>query len=361
MNATISPITSQTRLGNLSGEDVHDRLREQAGDRKDGHVVGPSRRVDRHGVGHDDPGKIRVPEPLEAVLVQRSVRDEDPDVVGAVLLERLRSRDERAAGRRDVVADDCDLVAYPAGDLRHLDVAIAVASLVHDREARLDHLREADRVARAAGVRSDGDDAVPVQAEVAEVAREERQRGHVIDGDGEETLDLPGVQVHRQDPVGTGELEHVGDEASGDRLARLRLPVLPRVGEPRHDRGDPLRRRELRRLDHQQQLHQVAVDRLGSRLHDEDVGAADRLLVADVRLVVRKRLQLDVAELDVQVLGDPVGELRVRAPREDHQALLGTTLDPVPRLRLGRGRRHLEPREREISLRRASDGHTPPC
>ena len=45
-------------------------------------------------------------------------------------------------------------------------------------------------------------------------------------------------------------------------------------------------------------------------LDDEDVGAADRLVVAAVRLAVRERLELDLAELDAELLGD----LRARAP-----------------------------------------------
>ena len=132
------------------------------------------------------------------------------------------------------------------------------ARLVHDRELGLDHLGEALGLLGAAGVGRHRDDALAVQPEVAEVAREERQRRHVVDRDREEALDLAGVQVHRQDPVGAGDLEHVGDEARGDRLARLRLAVLARVREERDDRGDPLRRAELRRLDHQEELHQVA-------------------------------------------------------------------------------------------------------
>ena len=96
----------------------------------------------------------------------------------------------------------------------------------------LEHLGEADRQLRAPGVRRDGDDAVAGEAEVAEVPGEQRQRGHVVDRDREEALDLAGVQVHREHAVGAGELEHVGDEAAGDRLARLRLAVLPRVREP---------------------------------------------------------------------------------------------------------------------------------
>ena len=74
---------------------------------------------------------------------------------------------------------------------------------------------------RAAGVGRDRDDAVAGEAEVAEVLREERQRGHVVDRDREEPLDLAGVEVHRQHAIGAGELEHVRDEAARDRLARL--------------------------------------------------------------------------------------------------------------------------------------------
>ena len=65
---------------------------------------------------------------------------------------------------------------------------------------------------RAPGVRRDGDDAFAGEPQVAEVLREQRQGRHVVDGDREEALDLARVEVHRQDAVGAGQLEHVGDE-----------------------------------------------------------------------------------------------------------------------------------------------------
>ena len=68
---------------------------------------------------------------------------------------------------------------------------------------------------------------------VAEVLREHHQRGHVVDRLLEEALDLAGVEVHRQHAVGAGRLEHAGDEAGADRLARRGLLVLARVAEPR--------------------------------------------------------------------------------------------------------------------------------
>ena len=231
--------------------------------------------------------------------------------------------------------------------------------LVHEREVGIEHLGEANRLLGAARVGRDGDDVVAGQAEVAEVAREQRDRRHVVDRDHEEALDLPRVQVHREDAVGAGELQHVGDEARRDRLARLRLPVLPRVREQRDDRGDALGRGELRGLDHEEQLHDVLVDGLASGLHDEDVGAADRLVVADVRLAVRERADLGLAELDAELLRDALGEVGVRPPGEDHQALLRAALDPVARRRLRHDGR-FETGKDELRTR-AHGLHIPPC
>ena len=131
------------------------------------------------------------------------------------------------------------------------------------------------------------------------------------------------------------ELEHVRDEAARDGLAGLRLAILPRVGKPRDDCSDPLGRRELRCLDHQKQLHEVLVDGWTAGLHQEDVGAANRLAVAAVRLAVGERLQLDLSELDAQALGDSLREVRVRATGKHHEPLLRCQRDRVTGLRHG--------------------------
>ena len=57
---------------------------------------------------------------------------------------------------------------------------------------------------------------------------------------------------------------------------------------------------------------------LRARLHEEDVGAADRLAEADVQLAVRERLQLDLAEREAEMLADRVRQIRVRPPGEHH-------------------------------------------
>ena len=159
-----------------------------------------------------------------------------------------------------------------------------------------------------------------------EILDEHRHRGEVVDREVEEALDLTGVQVDGHDAVGAGRGEHVGDETRGDRLATFGLPVLARVAVEGRHRGDALRRRALRGVDHDQLFHQPVVDRVGVRLEHEHVGAADVLAVAAVDLAVRERRQRDVAERDVQVLRDLVGELGVAAARHQDEVLLGDEL-----------------------------------
>ena len=148
------------------------------------------------------------------------------------------------------------------------------ARLMHDREVRADRIGELERVLRTAGVGRNRDHTSARQSEITEVLREQRHRRHMVDRDREEALDLTRMEVHRQHAIGAGELQHVRDEPAGDRFARPGLAVLARIRKPRDNRGDALRRRELRRLDHEQQFHQVAVDGLAAGLDDEDVGAS---------------------------------------------------------------------------------------
>ena len=151
----------------------------------------------------------------------------------------------------------------------------------------------------------------------------------MVDRDVEEALHLTGMEVHREHAVGAGDLQHLGDELGRDRLARARLLVLARVREVGHDRCDALGGGELRGVDHDQELHQVPVDRLGARLHEEEIRPADRLAIAAVGLAVGEGLELDGPELDTDLLADPLGERPVRAAREEHEPLLRPALEPV--------------------------------
>ena len=171
-----------------------------------------------------------------------------------------------------------------------------------------------------------------------------RHRGEVVDREVEEALDLAGVQVDGDDAVGARGGEHVGDEARGDRLAALGLAVLARVSVERADRGDALRRRALRRVDHDQLLHEQVVDRAAVGLEHEHVGAADVLAVAAVDLAVRERREHAFAERRLQVLGHLVRQRRVSTAGHEDESLLGEHLHQASSSRVGRVSRAGTPR-----------------
>ncbi len=73
----------------------------------------------------------------------------------------------------------------------------------------------------AAGVGRDDDDVLRVAVEALAHVLDEHRRGvQVVEGDGEEALDLPGVHVHGHDARDAGRLDEVRDELRGDRDAR---------------------------------------------------------------------------------------------------------------------------------------------
>ena len=72
-----------------------------------------------------------------------------------------------------------------------------------------------------------------------QVAQQHRRRVDVVHRDVEESLDLVGVQIHRQHAVDADRRDHVGDHLRRDRHARRARPaVLARVAEIRNRRGD---------------------------------------------------------------------------------------------------------------------------
>ena len=94
----------------------------------------------------------------------------------------------------------------------------------------------------------------------------------------EKALNLGRVQVHRQHAVGPGAGNQVGHQLGRDRHAAFVLAVLPGVAEIGNHGRDPIGAGPLEALDHDQQFHQVLVDRRAGRLDDEHVAAANVLV-----------------------------------------------------------------------------------
>ena len=135
----------------------------------------------------------------------------------------------------------------------------------------------------------------------------QRQGGQFVHGDIEETLNLACVQVDGQESVGAGGGEEVGHQTGGNRYAGLVFfigPAVPVIG----DHGsDSARRRPFECVDHDQQFHEVVIDRVTGRLDYEDITLPDVLANLNKGVVVGEFEYLGLSQGDVQVLTHGLG------------------------------------------------------
>ena len=143
----------------------------------------------------------------------------------------------------------------------------------------------------------------------------------MVDRAVEESLDLVGMQIHGDDPVGTGGLEKVSDQPCRDRLAAAMFLILSGVGVERHHRGDPFGAAALEGVDHDQLFHEPGVQRRGMGLQHEGVAAAYRLVEPHEDLSIGEIARCLGGHMDIEFLGDLLGQLRVCSAGEQHQVL----------------------------------------
>jgi hypothetical protein len=78
------------------------------------------------------------------------------------------------------------------------------------------------------------------------------------------------MEVHGDDMVAPGRLQHIGDELGRDGSSALVFLILARVGEVRDDSSDAASAGSLAGVDHDEKLHEPVVDvARRSRLKDE--------------------------------------------------------------------------------------------
>lgn len=122
----------------------------------------------------------------------------------------------------------------------------------------------------AAGIGADDDDVLGAPV-LTNPTQHTRLGIEVIYGDVEEALDLRGMQVHGDDVVAAGGLQHVRDELGGYGGAALVLLVLARIREVGADDGNAPRGGGSAGMDHDEKLHEAVIDvARGGGLEDED-------------------------------------------------------------------------------------------
>jgi hypothetical protein len=133
----------------------------------------------------------------------------------------------------------------------------------------------------------------------------------------EKALDLRRMQVDRQHPVHPRRHQQVRHQLRRNRHPRAVLAVLPRIGEERHHRRDPLGRRPPRRVGHDQQLHQILVRRHPRRLDDEHIPPPHGFLIGHGDFAVRIPFDARRAQRHAHPRRDLLRQRPVRISREN--------------------------------------------
>lgn len=112
------------------------------------------------------------------------------------------------------------------------------------------------------------------------------------------------MQIHCDDVIAPGGLQHVRDEFCGDGRAGFILLVLSGVGEVWDHGGDAAGARGFAGVDHDEEFHEVVVDAAGGRgLEDKHIFVADGLGDGDGGFEIRGVLRYDLGELDTEADG----------------------------------------------------------
>ena len=216
-----------------------------------------------------------------------------------------------------IVEEDALLALHVADDVHDLALVGLFAALVDDGEVHAHLVGEGPAAGDGADVRGD-DDHIFRMLELGHVIFHEDGVGEqVINRDVEEALDLGSMEIHGQHAVRARGLDHIGDELRGDGVAALGLAVLAGIAEIRDDGGDAAGRSAAAGVDHDEQLHQVVVDRLAGRLDQEYIAAADRFIDRQGNLAVSKGGHGAVAQRQPQLAADALGK-RTVCVRAEH-------------------------------------------
>ena len=126
------------------------------------------------------------------------------------------------------------------------------------------------------------------------------------------------MQVHGQHPVDASYANHLGDKLGGNGDSRCPwTPVLARKSKVRNDGGNSGSGCSPRRVDHDQQFHQVLGRRGAGGLDDKRLPAADVLQYFDQYFAVAEAANLDFGERRMKNPGNVVREFWIRVAREN--------------------------------------------
>jgi hypothetical protein len=200
---------------------------------------------------------------------------------------------------------------------------ITSEALVDDRKIAIEAPGDGAGAQHAADIRGN-DHHLAVLEALLDIVGKQRRGVEIIDRNIEKPLNLPGMQIHRQHPVGTRLGDQIGHQLGGNRCSRAGFAVLPRIAEIRDHRRHAPGGAAPQRIQRDQQLHQIVIGGVGSGLDDEHILAADVFMDFDENLHIREAADGGAGERQVQRGGDSLGQRAVAvAGNNFHAALSG--------------------------------------
>ncbi len=242
----------------------------------------------------------------------------DVNLASPVAFEDFCRSADRAGGADHVVEHkNIFVLDRPADDIFLTGLLRAAPPLVHNRQFASQALYVAQGPFDAAFIGADHHDVFGAELQIFEVLVQNGSGVEVVHGHVKESLDLSGVQVHGQHPVGAGPRDQVGDQLGRDRDPAFVFTILSSVSVVGHHGRDAFGTGSLAAFDHDQQFHQVIIDRGAGGLDQEDVAAADILQDLARRFSVGEISQRDLTGGQSQVAADPLRQRFVGSPRKE--------------------------------------------
>ena len=159
----------------------------------------------------------------------------------------------------------------------------------------------------------------------------------MIHRDVEKSLQLLGMEIHREHTMHAGGNENIGHELGRDRNARLILAILAGVSKEGNHSGNSVGTGAAGGINHDEQLHDVLIGRRTGRLDDKDITSANIVVDFDKGLPIRKGSHRGIPQRLLEIGGYVASELAVRGTAEDpefgkafHGRFRGYSL-PLPR------------------------------
>ncbi len=243
------------------------------------------------------------------------------DVLGAALDAELGCFAHGACRGNHVIDHDHGLAFHVADDVVRDHLAARLTAFIDDRQIAADPVGVTVGHLHVADVGTDEHEIAKLFANGIEILDDDRGGMQVIDGDIEEALDLFCVHVQRQHAISTGSGDQIGDEFRSDRHPAGILAILPGVTHIRQHRCDATGAGALEAIDVNQKLHQVRIDRMIGRLHDEAIAATHILFDLHEDFAIGKHIRMPLPHRQVEVTANGLRQRHGSAAGENLQSI----------------------------------------